>query len=158
MTVYLIAMPAFLCVFFLSYMIHRFRKQVEKQFVENVCKDLKEDHILRHEDGTPVTLKEYIEKQLPLIKKQGPFKPVAYYWETGDFLEFYASDAACYAERLCDYCDVLRDQETKEVVGIKLGGVSRLLSNATITQIKPPGPEKFIQVLAVDPTVKGGDK
>lgn len=53
-----------------------------------------------------------------------PFKPTAYYDADGDCIEFLASPDPFYAERIDDLVTVYYSQDTHEIVGSLIKGVS----------------------------------
>jgi hypothetical protein len=56
-----------------------------------------------------------------------PFRPAAYYDRDGDCIEFIAKQEPFYAERVDDLVTVYYGQESKEVVGSLIKGVSKFL-------------------------------
>lgn len=56
-----------------------------------------------------------------------PFEPVAYYDRDGDCIEFIAKPEPFYAERVDGLVTVYYGQESKEIVGSLIKGVSRFL-------------------------------
>ena len=69
-------------------------------------------------------MKELLEKHPP-----EPFQPVAYWNKDGKMLEIYWSNNNCYADPETEKhgFTLMRCQETKEVVGIKVYGLYELI-------------------------------
>lgn len=57
-----------------------------------------------------------------------PFKPVAYYDEDGDCIEFFAKRGPFYAKRLDDLITVYYSSESDEIVGSLIKAIKPLLS------------------------------
>lgn len=65
-------------------------------------------------------------KQMMLLSRPAEkFVPAAYYDPDGDCIEFLAKPDAFYAERIDDLVTVYYSQETQEVIGSLIKGVSR---------------------------------
>lgn len=76
---------------------------------------------------------EFAARVMALATPNGDFKPTAVYDPDGDCIEFLAKPDAFYAERVDDLVTVYYSQETKEVVGSLLKGVSRFCANVLRT-------------------------
>src|SRR5947209_19236904 len=74
---------------------------------------------------TPTSKEEFVKRMLLLAKPAGQFRPTATYDPDGDCIEFLAKPDAFYAERVDDLLTVYYSQETGEVVGSLLKGVSK---------------------------------
>ena len=82
-----------------------------------------------------MTLDEYLAQHNPaswLAQRTGQgVVPRPHYFKDGDFVEWYWSDACCYAEPILieglEVGTVMRSQETKEAVGVQIFGIARLL-------------------------------
>jgi hypothetical protein len=73
-----------------------------------------------------VTSNEEFAKRMTLLAKSADqFRPTAVYDPDGDCIEFLAKPDPFYAERIDDLLTVYYSQETGEVVGSLLKGVSR---------------------------------
>jgi hypothetical protein len=68
---------------------------------------------------------EFAKRMLLLAKPAGQFRPTATYDADGDCIEFLAKPDPFYGERVDDLLTVYYSQETGEVVGSLLKGVSR---------------------------------
>ncbi len=60
------------------------------------------------------------------LGKDGPGHPTAYYDPDGDCIEFLARPEPFYVERVDDLVTVYYSQETREVIGSLLKGVTKL--------------------------------
>lgn len=68
---------------------------------------------------------EFAKRMLLLGRSAEQFKPVATYDPDGDCIEFLAKPDAFYAERIDDLVTVYYSQETNEVIGSLIKGVSK---------------------------------
>lgn len=59
----------------------------------------------------------------------GPFKPVAYYDENGDCVEFIAKRGPFRGKRFDDLLTVYYDRETDEIVGSQIKRISKVLKD-----------------------------
>ena len=73
---------------------------------------------------TPLSASEFAEHMTRIAEAAATFKPTATYDEDGDCIEFLARPDAFYAERVDDLVTVYYSQETNEVVGSLIKGVS----------------------------------
>ncbi len=71
------------------------------------------------------TQKGFENIALDFLDENFEFKPVATYDEDGDCVEFLAKPDDFYAERIDDLVTVYYSQETNEIVGSLIKGVSR---------------------------------
>ncbi|MBL8797834.1 MAG: hypothetical protein JNM56_28310 [Planctomycetia bacterium] len=72
------------------------------------------------------TSQEELTKLMMLyVRPDDQFKPTALYDPDGDCIEFLAKPDTFYAERVDDIVTVYYSQETKEVIGSLIKGVSR---------------------------------
>jgi len=76
---------------------------------------------------------QFAEYVLNLAKDAPPFKPTATYYPEGDCIEFFASPAPFYGDRIDDLVTVYRRHETDEITGLLIKGVSGLCKHF------PPG-------------------
>src|SRR3990170_325063 len=74
---------------------------------------------------TTVTNNEFAKRMLLLGRPAGQFRPTATYDPDGDCIEFLAKPDPFYAERVDDLVTVYYSQETNEVIGSFIKGVSR---------------------------------
>jgi len=65
---------------------------------------------------------------MALAHPEEPFKATAIYDPDGDCIEFLAKPDSFYAERVDDFVTVYYSQDTKEVIGSLIKGVSRFCS------------------------------
>src|SRR5437016_12242363 len=72
-----------------------------------------------------MTNAEFAAQVAELARNAGPPQPTAVYDPDGDCIEFLAKPDPFYAERVDDLVTVYYSQETGEVVGSLLKGVSR---------------------------------
>lgn len=70
---------------------------------------------------------QFAEHVLSKVAADQPFEPTAYYDADGDCIEFIAAPDSYYAERVDTLVTVYRSQETDEIIGSLLKGVSRFL-------------------------------
>ncbi len=68
---------------------------------------------------------DFAKRVIDLATPTEPFKPVVTYDPDGDCIEFLVSPAPFYAERVDDLVTVYYDQETQEVIGSLVKGVSK---------------------------------
>jgi hypothetical protein len=68
---------------------------------------------------------EFAKRMMLLAEPAEPFKPTATYDPDGDCIEFLASPDPFYAERIDDLVTVYYSQETNEIVGSQIKGVSK---------------------------------
>ena len=73
-----------------------------------------------------LTNDEFAAKVIELAGAAGPFRPTAYYDPDGDCIEFLARPDNFYGERVDDLVTVYYSEETGEVIGSLLKGVTRL--------------------------------
>jgi hypothetical protein len=73
-----------------------------------------------------LTNDEFAAKIMELAGKAEQFSPTAYYDPDGDCIEFLAQPDNFYAERVDDLVTVYYSEETGEVIGSLLKGVTRL--------------------------------
>jgi hypothetical protein len=78
---------------------------------------------------TPLSNSEYAAKVLELADTARPFRPTAYYDADGDCIEFLARPDNFHGERLDDLVTVYVSEETGEVIGSLLSGVTPLCRN-----------------------------
>lgn len=72
------------------------------------------------------SLEEWLNETLKDIEKNPEkykFEPGAYYNDTGDILHAHWKESSYYAEWINHRITLLRDQETKEVVGCQVWGL-----------------------------------
>lgn len=74
---------------------------------------------------TAVSNAEFAKKMLLLAQPGERFEPTATYDPDGDCIEFLAKPDPFYAERVDDLVTVYYSQETHEVIGSLIKGVSR---------------------------------
>jgi hypothetical protein len=67
----------------------------------------------------------FAETVLRHVDPKAKFQPIATYDRDGDCLEFLAKPDPFYAERIDDLVTVYYSQETKEIIGSIIKGVSR---------------------------------
>ena len=70
---------------------------------------------------------EFAQHVLSQIPADRPFAPTAYYDPDGDCIEFVAAPDSYYAERIDTLLTVYRSQETHEIIGSLIKGVSKFL-------------------------------
>lgn len=68
---------------------------------------------------------EFAERMMLLAKPAEQFRPTASYDPDGDCIEFLAKPDPFYAEQVDDLVTLYYSQETGEVVGSLLKGISR---------------------------------
>jgi hypothetical protein len=73
-----------------------------------------------------MTNEQFVEEALAL-KTPDSFEPTAVYLPEGDCIEFVGKPCMFYAERLDDLVTVYYEQETNEIVGCLIKGVSRFI-------------------------------
>lgn len=61
---------------------------------------------------------------------QKEFRPASVYHREGDFLTLYVADTDCYSERVDDTLTIFREDDTDNIVGVKIKGVKRLLAES----------------------------
>lgn len=69
---------------------------------------------------------DFAKRVLKLATGQPEFRPNAYYDADGDCIEFLATPDPFHAERIDDLVTIYRSQETDEIMGCMVKGVSRL--------------------------------
>lgn len=74
---------------------------------------------------TVTTNSEFARRMTLLARSADQFKPTATYDRDGDCIEFLAKPDAFYAERIDDLVTVYCSQETDEVIGSLIKGVSK---------------------------------
>lgn len=83
-------------------------------------------------------MEEKLTEYLATHKPKG-FRSVPHYFALGDYLTYYTRDERSYAERIDDCLTVYRSMETREIVGLRINGASRILE--AITESFPARPE-----------------
>ncbi len=68
---------------------------------------------------------DFAKRMMLLAKPADQFKPTAMYDSDGDCIEFLAKPDAFYAERIDDLVTVYYSQETGEVIGSLIKGVTK---------------------------------
>jgi len=71
---------------------------------------------------------DFAAQVMALAHPEEPFKATAIYDPDGDCIEFLAKPDSFYAERVDDFVTVYYSQDTKEVIGSLIKGVSRFCS------------------------------
>lgn len=74
---------------------------------------------------TVTTNSEFARRMTLLARPADQFKPTATYDRDGDCIEFLAKPDAFYAERIDDLVTVYYSQETDEVIGSLIKGISK---------------------------------
>jgi hypothetical protein len=74
---------------------------------------------------TVTSNQEFAKRMMLLAKPAERFRPTATYDPDGDCIEFLASPESFYAERVDDLVTVYYSQETGEVIGSLIKGVSK---------------------------------
>src|SRR5947209_1689017 len=74
---------------------------------------------------TPLSNDRFAEEVMRLAKPVSPFVPVVTYDPDGDCIEFLAKPDNFYAERIDDLVTVYYSQETREVIGSLIKGVTK---------------------------------
>jgi hypothetical protein len=74
---------------------------------------------------TVTSNQEFAKRMMLLAKPAEQFRPTATYDPDGDCIEFLASPDSFYAERVDDLVTVYYSQETGEVIGSLIKGVSK---------------------------------
>ena len=74
-----------------------------------------------------LTHNEFADTVLGIARKAGAFQPQAVYDKDGDCIEFLAKPDPFYAERVDDLVTVYYSQETNEVIGSLIKGLSKFL-------------------------------
>jgi len=72
---------------------------------------------------------EFAKQVMQLAKPVEPFEPVVTYDRDGDCIEFLSRADNFYAERIDDLVTVYYSQETNEVIGSLLKGVSKFCAD-----------------------------
>jgi hypothetical protein len=72
---------------------------------------------------------EFAKRMMLLTRPTDQFEPVATYDPDGDCIEFLAKPDPFYAERIDDLVTVYNSQETGELIGSLLKGVSKFCSD-----------------------------
>jgi len=70
---------------------------------------------------------EFAKKVMETADSQAVGRPVSYYDRDGDCIEFLAEPKNFYAERVDDLVTVYYDEDTDEIIGSLLKGVSQFL-------------------------------
>jgi hypothetical protein len=78
---------------------------------------------------TVLSNEEFAEKVMQLAKSVEPFEPVVTYDRDGDCIEFLTRPDNFYAERIDDLVTVYYSQETNEVIGSLIKGVSKFCAD-----------------------------
>ncbi len=76
-------------------------------------------------------LQEYVNQLIEKRFKEpkNEFQPVIYFNREGNLLEIYWKDDSCYAESSDNkHLTLMKNFETKEIVGIKIYGIHKLLN------------------------------
>lgn len=74
---------------------------------------------------TALSNSDFARRMMLLARPANQFEPVATYDPDGDCIEFLARPDPFYAERIDDLATVYYSQETDEVIGSLIKGVSR---------------------------------
>src|SRR5438874_6681249 len=74
---------------------------------------------------TAMSNSDFAKRMMLLARPAAHFEPTAYYDPDGDCIEFLARPDNFYAERVDDLVTVYYSQETKEIIGSLLKGVTR---------------------------------
>lgn len=69
---------------------------------------------------------DFAKRVMAIAQPAEQFKPAATYDPDGDCIEFLVSPDSFYAERVDDLVTVYYSQETKEVIGSLIKGISKL--------------------------------
>jgi len=77
---------------------------------------------------TVTSNEEFAKRMMLMAQPARRFAPTATYDPDGDCIEFLAGPDAFYAERVDDLVTVYYSQETKEVIGSLIKGVSKFCS------------------------------
>ena len=75
---------------------------------------------------TPMSDSQFAKEVLSRFPPAPEFKPFAIYDSDGDCIEFFTSGDGFYAERVDDLLTVYRSQDTREIIGSLVKGVSGL--------------------------------
>jgi len=75
---------------------------------------------------TIMSNEEFAEYVLNLARNAPPFEPMATYNPDGDCIEFLVAPDSFYAERVDDLVTVYYSQDTDEIIGSLIKGVSRV--------------------------------
>lgn len=59
-----------------------------------------------------------------------PFKPSAHYCPDGDTLEVHLTNEPCYFVWICPDICVIRSQESNQIIGVSIDGLSRIVADA----------------------------
>ena len=78
---------------------------------------------------TPTTNEDFAKQMMLLARPAAKFRPTATYDRDGDCIEFLAKPDGFYAERVDDLVTVYYSQETHEVIGSLIKGVSKFLQD-----------------------------
>jgi hypothetical protein len=73
---------------------------------------------------TPMSSSDFAKRMMLLARPAGQFEPTATYDKDGDCIEFLARPDPFYAERIDDLVTVYYSQDTGEVIGSLIKGVS----------------------------------
>ncbi len=76
---------------------------------------------------------DFAERMMLLARSADGFKPTATYDPDGDCIEFLAKPDPFYAERVDDLVTVYYSQETREVVGSLIKGITEFLRRLSET-------------------------
>jgi len=75
---------------------------------------------------TVMSNEEFMEYVVKLAKEAPPFAPMATYDPDGDCIEFLIAPDPFYAERVDDLVTVYYSQDTHEIIGSLIKGVSKI--------------------------------
>lgn len=92
----------------------------EKCFETCTAKDSLDDWLNEYEKALKAAMKE--------CGGRPPWKPNAFYNEGGDMLEVYFNDEQSYAHWLNPQITLMLSLDTKEIVGVKIYGISKMKS------------------------------
>ncbi len=82
---------------------------------------------------TPMSASDFADRVMQLASPSEQFEPTAIYDRDGDCIEFLVSADPFYAERVDDLVTVYYSQETREIIGSLLKGVSAFCKRMTET-------------------------
>ena len=63
-----------------------------------------------------------------ILSEAGDFKPFAWHNKDGDMIEAHWKEDACYAKFINEHITILISEATKEVVGIQIECIKRLIN------------------------------
>ena len=87
---------------------------------------------------TVTSNEEFAQRMMLLAQPAEHFQPTATYDPDGDCIEFLTSPDPFYAERIDDLVTVYYSQETNEVIGSLIKGVSEFLRGRSATHARFP--------------------